>query len=301
MLQFYKCFFGQMLSILIAIAVISQDTLTQKHAKYSFFVLYAPVYIVIFTVSQIYILIHKPQPTKKIHFYRFFICGCLDFLGGYFLNKSFAQTSPCLIVFLTQMIYPLSAFTELFIFTKAEHKKKYQKLLKKLSKKLLIFAVLSCACFIVNYKQEGSSFRFSYSGILYVILSDIFYMSNTFCQSCIVPHTGAYLYLRNFSFSGFVYCIAICVADIKSFDMSFYRTYYTYLIFYTLSLSLFYIFASPYINKFGGIVFNSSVITGSVYCGIYKMISTEMNFAFLFCHLLCIMVDLVIVYLEKIK
>ncbi|KAM0673395.1 hypothetical protein GVAV_003084 [Gurleya vavrai] len=294
MSQFIKCAYGQLLSIFIAISIVSQYHLTENAAKYCFFLLYSTVYISIFIFSQFYVIYDAPVPKKKIKFYKYFACGVFDFLGGFFLNKSFSSTSAYLIILLTQLIYPMSVGIEIL----------YLKMGVFNFKKILAFVVLATACFVVNFQQDNNDFCISFQGILYAILSDLCYMSNTFLQSFIVPHSGSSLYLRNFSVCGFLSGLIFTVIfDRKYFDFTkivfFFIDYYRPLIFYCISLSSFYLSASLYINKYGGIVFNSSIITGSVYFGLYAMYLNGFDIIIFICFLICIVADLIIVCIEK--
>lgn len=293
----YKCLFGQILAIMMAISIIARDLIPGVSF---FFLLYIGVYLLNIILSQLLITAGKEKPkkpgeAKKVPIIMFAICGAVDFLGGYFLNRAFGTMSTYLLILLSQMIYPMSIFTEILIFKTGKFS----------YKKIISFAAVAIACFGGNKQLDGKDFFCKPIGLLFVFLSNACYMTNTFLQGGIVPNTGPIHFLRKFSLFGVVAGMIISAAfDFKSISfygsVLFYKEYYLNALFYFTSLALFYLLASPYIGNYGCEAFNGSIITASVYFGLYSMFTDEFNFKIFLFFIFCILADLVLISCSKI-
>lgn len=295
MYNLYKCCFGQVLSIFIAISIIAQTNLLNKRVEYFFFLIYIAVYLMILIASIIYILIKKPKNVSGHRLIlKYAIAGLFDFFGGYFLNLGFKGATAYFIILLTQMIYPMSVIAEILIFKKGNFN----------YKKIAAFIALAAACFYINQQQNLETFTYQVKNILFALLSNAFYLSNTFLQGFILPHVEAPVFLFNFSCFGILVGIIVSVTmDLNQLSFqylsSFYKEHYLTVLFFGISLAAFYLGASPYIGRFGGTAFNGSIITSSVYFGLYYMYNTGFKPMIFVCFIICIAASVILVIMEK--
>lgn len=314
---------GQILSIFLAISTYILGPIMQnKDEKIDFFLLISVAYIVIFIGSVLFMMIFGVEKRRRrVPMWLFAITGLFDFLGGILIAKAFSLLPLYTAVLIVQMIYPMTILTEYFAFNN-----------KRINyRNITVFVILALATFFANIfigkvldfekpttgnQIQTRSFLNYAQGIGLALLCDVFFMTNTIIQGhLILPYYDASPFLIRFSLFGIVFGFLITfTVNFNNLQLSqifsIYANNWHRLISYGLVLGIFYVAASPFINKFGPNSFNGSIITQSAYLGLFallkdfnKVMQTEnkmiMYWGCVLAILLCIISSVVLVWIES--
>lgn len=309
-----RCSTGQLLSFLLALSSIFLESACNDSTKVKvpFFFLISMAYTVILVGSVLYILIFGAEKRKRVPFWLLAISGLFDFLGGYFISYAFVKLPLYIAVLILQMIYPMTVIVDLVVFKNRNIN----------YKNIAVFVVLTLLCFYVNMEisamNNASVNRTAMDyicGVSCAFVCNIFYMTNTILQGrVILPAIDASWFLVEFSLYGILFGFMITFTrQFETFSFKYikdiYTQHYLIIVVYGAVLGVFYVAASPYINKFGPNAFNGSIITQSAYLGLNLLresyssdpdaffIAKKMCMFAAICF--CILSSVLLVFLEK--
>ncbi|KAF7684096.1 hypothetical protein TCON_0700 [Astathelohania contejeani] len=289
--------YGQLISLIISTFVFANIMIVADNPTVWPYALFLLVYLLIYINAQCYIYFKNIKVIETIPWYRYLLSGVCNFLGDYFLFLAYSKTTSYIIVLFSQLLYPKLVLIETFIFKSPSIS----------IKKLISFLSLIIFCFLANYINSNEKMYMSVAGILLVNLSNLSYAINLFGQVSILEAVGIHHFLKRFSIFSIIsgYIISIFHPNTLLNPMTLIRVYKTklpYIILFMITKSIFLQSISMYINSYGVVAFNASIISYSVYFGTMMMIiNGNINWYAFLLFGLCIIADLVLVSTSKIK
>lgn len=250
----------------------------------------------IFLFSTIIIFANKGQQKKgTVPLYNFIICAVTDILGNAFLIYGYSQTASYFVVFIAQLMYPMMIITTKILFNRNPEISIF---------KIIAFIVLVVSCFVVNKYNHNEPLENILKGLIFVFLSNSFFIANIVLQSKIVKVIGPFPYLKKVNIVSFVLSPMInFVVNYrnlpKSVDevLSFYKLRYHWIGLYTICISAFYILGTFYIEWNGPVPFNIATLPFSAYFGLINIYET-FEIHVLAAYIICITASIYLLYKE---
>ncbi|KRH93815.1 putative transporter [Pseudoloma neurophilia] len=223
----------------------------------------------IFILSSIGLQITKPETHSiEIGHIAYLFCTVSDFFGGFCLKQAYATTAAPIVVFISQLMFPMMS-TYLYFIENAQGTSKLS---------VASFLIILVICCLINVKSYKGKIKNVMLGVFFAFGSNICYIFNILYQNKIVSKIGAALYLRNMSiYSVPVLFLSSLLIDYKNIPRSFkeitgfYKKNPVWIAISGVSLASFYIFGSLFIEKYGPTAFNIATLTTSMYFGLYNM------------------------------
>lgn len=311
--SFLAPFFGQLLALMLAISsfAIKKADLNNNY----FFILISVGYLIIFIGSfiNIFFLSEKKQE-GEVSNWLFIATAMCDFFAGYFIAYSFMNLPVYVAIALLQMIYPMSMIFEAIFFNR---KIEYFH--------FILFFILVSISFAVNFAVNETipkelltidvdmkEVYIKYAKAIGCgLVCNLLFLLNTMIQSrFILPNIGVSSFLLKFSACGLVigglFTGALYFSEKIILETVFeiYKTKIFYILFYGISIGIFYLATSPFIKAFNPNALNGSTVAQNAYIGLYTLftlikLNDYKSWGYLLSFICVILTSIMIVGFEK--
>lgn len=193
-----------------------------------------------------------------------------DFFGGFFLKKAYSTMASPIVIFISQLMYPMICLVQHFIIGE----KKEVSILQ-----IGSFVGIVVICGLINLKTTKTKKGNLLLGSLLAICSNSCYIFNIIWQDRIVSKSSPLLYLRTMSLYSLVLIPVLGLMTEfnnvpRSFKqvISFYRGNFKWILACTSAFATFYISGTYFIKNYGGPAFNLATLSTSIHFGLYNML-----------------------------
>lgn len=261
---------GQALAFLLFLGYKSTERLQTRQYWFPFQDL---VRIVIILLITSVMLFFTPRDNKggDSFYLLYLICTASDFFGGYFLKCAYATTFSPLVVFISQLMYPMTTFVMFFQEGGKAHISFSQ---------IISYSIILSICALINCKTTNSKRGHLLLGAFFALASNACYIINILSQHRIVKASDAISYLRNMALCSLITCPVLgATFQFKSIPRSlkevknFYQHNFLWLSISGLAFAIFYIYGAVFIDEQSPVAFNLATLSTSMYFGLFNMIS----------------------------
>lgn len=288
--------FAQFLAIALVMGHKGSEKLNEKEFWFPLQDFGRIIFIFVLSSCIIYFK-RKLKILENVRKIDYFFCVVSDFLGNFFLKLAFSSTIGYLVVFISQLMYPMTVIVMKILYNRNPNISLI---------KIIAFVIILATVLMINAKSHVKIPKSYIKGIIYACLSNLCFIANILLQNKIVDKTGPFPYLQKMSAISFLMCPFIsCFTQFKCIPRSFYsiKNFYTqnwsYCILSNIGLAALYVIGTIYIEKYGPVRFNIGLLGTSVYFG---LISLVYNFDFvLFSAYLLVFIAVIILLCTEMK